>query len=74
MATTFQQAKHNNKFRELTDKSHVPVSEIIINSLKKNFQEPDVLEGFSEIVKIPFVPEFENAEHEKLYKLFLLEK
>ncbi|KAJ8981130.1 hypothetical protein NQ317_007905 [Molorchus minor] len=66
--------KHNNRFRELTDSTHVPVSEIIINGYKKGYQEPDLSEGFEEIVKIPFVAEFERSDHEKLYKMFLLEK
>lgn len=74
MSTNVKQAKHNNKFRELTDTSHEPVSEIIINSFKNKYQEPEEAEGFKEIVKIPFVPEFNNTEHEKLYKMFLLEK
>ncbi|KAG5890639.1 hypothetical protein JTB14_034929 [Gonioctena quinquepunctata] len=74
MLTGFQQTKHNNKFRELTDKSHVPVSDIIINSHRKKYQEPDVSEGFEEVVKIPFVLKFENREHEELYRMFLLEK
>nr|XP_023019816.1 uncharacterized protein F21D5.5 [Leptinotarsa decemlineata] len=74
MSTNFQQTKHNNRFRELTDKSHVPVNEIIINGFKKKFEEPDVSEGFEEIIKVPFVPEFQNTEHEKLYRMFLLEK
>ncbi|KAJ8925476.1 hypothetical protein NQ315_009310 [Exocentrus adspersus] len=74
MSTGFQQTKHNNKFRELIDNTHVPVSDIIINSYKKGFQEPEESEGFVEIVKVPFVPEFSNEEHEKLYKMFLLEK
>ncbi|XP_018568301.1 uncharacterized protein F21D5.5 [Anoplophora glabripennis] len=74
MTTNFKQTKHNNKFRELTDRSHEPVSEIIINSYKNKFQEPEKSEGFKEIVKIPFVPQFNNTEDERLYKMFLLEK
>lgn len=74
MNTGILHSKHNNKFRELTDKCHEPVSEIIINSMKKKFQEPELSEGFREIVKIPFVPQFDDKELEKLYKMFLLEK
>ena len=74
MSTTLEHSKHNNKFREFTDKSHVPVSEIIISSLNKKFQEPELSEGFKEIVHIPFIPKFDNPDHEKLYKMFLLEK
>lgn len=74
MLTNIKHAKHNNKFRELTDTAHEPVSEIIINSYKNKFQEPEDSEGFKEIVKIPFAPEFNSTEDEKLYKMFLLEK
>ncbi|KAJ8948512.1 hypothetical protein NQ318_000052 [Aromia moschata] len=74
MATTVQHMKHNNRFRELTDPSHVPVSEIIINSYKKNFQEPEMSEGYADIVKVPFAAQFDDAENEKLYRMFLLEK
>lgn len=73
MATSHKHAKHNNRFREMTDKNHVPVGDMVLNSYKKNFQEPEMAEGFEEIVKIPFVPKFDKDEHEKLYKMFLLE-
>ncbi|CAH1260923.1 unnamed protein product [Diabrotica balteata] len=74
MMTSFEQCKHNNRFRELTDKSHQMVSEIIINSLRKNYQDPVMTEGFYEMVFISFVPKFNSSEDEKLYKMFLLEK
>lgn len=73
MLTSSSHSKHNNKFRELTDKSHVPVSEIIINSMKKKYQDPELSEGFQNIVKIQFSPQFDDQEKEKLYKMFLLE-
>lgn len=73
MTTTHRQAKHNNRFREMTDKSHVAVGDLVLNSYKKGYQEPETSEGFSEIVKIPFIPKFDKAEHEKLYRMFLLE-
>lgn len=34
MNTSIHQAKHNNLFREITDKNHQQISEIIINSYK----------------------------------------
>lgn len=74
MSTDIDHAKHNNRFRELTDKSHVPVSEIIINNYKNKFQKPTLDEGFVEIVEINFVPKFSDPELRKLYMMFLLEK
>lgn len=65
-------AKHNNKFRELTDRSHLKVSDIIINSYFKQFEEPTLDEGFKEIVEIPFVPTFNSEKQEQLYRMFLL--
>lgn len=73
MLTSVKQSKHNNRFREIIDKTHIPVSEIIINSYKKNYEPPDISEGFVDIVNIPFIPKFHNSEHEKLYKMYLLE-
>ncbi|XP_076290389.1 polynucleotide kinase 3'-phosphatase [Lasioglossum baleicum] len=73
MTTNVDHAKHNNKFRELTDPSHTKVSEIIINSYMKNYQPPTLDEGFTEIVEVNFVPAFQNNEHRELYEMYLLE-
>ncbi|CAL7941007.1 unnamed protein product [Xylocopa violacea] len=73
MSTSIDHAKHNNKFRELTDPSHMKVSEIIINSYVKNYQEPNLEEGFTEIVHVPFVPKFSTEKDQQLYELYLLE-
>lgn len=73
LSTSVQQAKHNNRFREIVDKSHVPVNEIIINSYQKNFQMPELSEGFVDIIQIPFIAHFQNDDHAKLYKMYLLE-
>ncbi|XP_025191378.1 uncharacterized protein F21D5.5-like [Melanaphis sacchari] len=64
--------KHNNKFRELTDKKHQKISDAAINFYFSKFQEPSKSEGIDEIVKINFVPHFKDPNHEKLYKMFLL--
>ncbi|KAL1513772.1 hypothetical protein ABEB36_003137 [Hypothenemus hampei] len=73
MNTSFDQMRHNNKFREIIDPSHAVVSDIIIFGYRKNYQEPDESEGYTQIVKIPFIPKFSNESHENLYKTFLLD-
>ncbi|KAK6623979.1 hypothetical protein RUM44_010836 [Polyplax serrata] len=73
MNTSMQHAKHNNKFRLLTDPSQA-VSDVVIHTYASKYKEPTLEEGFSEILKINFWLTFKNAEHEKLYKLYLLEK
>lgn len=73
MDVSISQMRHNNLFREITDQSHAIVSDIIIYSYRKNYQEPDLSEGFAQILKIPFIGKFTNKSHEKLYKTFLLD-
>jgi bifunctional polynucleotide phosphatase/kinase len=47
---------------------------MIFNIYKKKYVEPSTKEGFSEIVKVNFVPKFKSKDEEKLYKMYLLEK
>ncbi|KAK3610289.1 hypothetical protein CHS0354_029752 [Potamilus streckersoni] len=68
------QSRHNERFREIVDKSHQPINEMIMNSYKKQYQPPELKEGFSEIVKVNFVPNFSNPAHQTFYNQFLLEK
>ncbi|KAK7793051.1 hypothetical protein R5R35_004477 [Gryllus longicercus] len=72
--TSLAQAKHNNRFRELTDDTHVEVTDMVINSYMKKYIEPTTDEGFAEILKVNCVPKFESDTHERLYKMFLIEK
>ncbi|KAJ6654844.1 hypothetical protein lerEdw1_006533 [Lerista edwardsae] len=71
---TLEQAKHNNRvrilFREMTEKGHVPVNDIVLNSYKNKYVEPSLEEGFSEILKIHFVPQFTDPQLESLYRQF----
>ncbi|XP_063709499.1 uncharacterized protein F21D5.5 [Culicoides brevitarsis] len=74
MATTEAQAKHNNVFRELTDPFHAVIKDMVFHGYKSKFKEPTKDEGFTEVVKVNCLPEFNDAEKEKLYKMFLVEK
>ncbi|XP_014296856.1 uncharacterized protein F21D5.5 isoform X2 [Microplitis demolitor] len=74
LTTTPEHAKHNNKFRELTDKNHTTISDIIINSYYKNYVQPQKDEGYSQIVKVNFVPKFKSESDRKLYSMYLLDK
>jgi len=59
-------AQHLNMFRERVGISaHVP--RIGYNIYKKNFKEPALSEGFSEVKKIRFVASFDNPDHEKVF-------
>uniref|UniRef100_A0A8D8HAT3 Bifunctional polynucleotide phosphatase/kinase n=1 Tax=Culex pipiens TaxID=7175 RepID=A0A8D8HAT3_CULPI len=73
MGATYKQSRHNNVFRELTDRSHSSINDMVFNMYKSKYQEPALSEGFDEIVKVNFVPKFESEADEKLYKLYLLE-
>ncbi|XP_052888912.1 uncharacterized protein F21D5.5 [Anopheles moucheti] len=74
MDVDYKHARHNNEFRQMTDRSHSIISEMVFNSYKSKFQQPTQAEGFAEIVKVKFVPKFTTKSHEELYRMFLLEK
>lgn len=76
MTCTYEQAMHNNKFRQLLgpDKEHQNVNVMVLNTYRKNFEQPSINEGFEEIVDVNFVPKFDDPEQEKLYGMYLLEK
>ena len=74
--TSHSHALHNNKFRELTnrDPKYKPVPDLAFNTFKSRFIEPTLEEGFTEIVKVQFVPHFSSEAEMKLYRMFLTEK
>jgi bifunctional polynucleotide phosphatase/kinase len=74
VTTSYEQSRHNNKFRELTDTSHTKINDMIFHVYKNKFVEPTIKEGFTEIIKVNFVPKFDKQDHEKLYKMYLLER
>uniref|UniRef100_A0A8C5DMQ6 PNK FHA domain-containing protein n=1 Tax=Gouania willdenowi TaxID=441366 RepID=A0A8C5DMQ6_GOUWI len=69
---TLEQAKHNNRFREMTpsDSKHAKVNDMVFHSYKKHFETPDLSEGFSEILQVHFVPSFKDSQSETMYRQF----
>lgn len=72
--TTYEQAKHNNKFREITDTTHAKISDMVFNVYKNKYVAPDVKEGFDEVIRVNFIPKFDGDDREFLYKMYLLER
>ncbi|XP_064159822.1 bifunctional polynucleotide phosphatase/kinase isoform X1 [Anguilla rostrata] len=69
---TLEQAKHNNRFREMmpSQSKHAPVNDMVFHSYKNKFVTPSVSEGFSEVLKIHFVPSFADSQSEALFRQF----
>ncbi|XP_060799222.1 bifunctional polynucleotide phosphatase/kinase [Neoarius graeffei] len=69
---SLEQAKHNNKFREMVPSAtkHAPVNDMVFHSYKKKFVAPTLSEGFSEILQIHFVPSFTDRRSEALFRQF----
>ncbi|KAM9732885.1 bifunctional polynucleotide phosphatase/kinase [Menidia menidia] len=71
-SASLEQAKHNNRFREMvpSESKHAKVNDMIFYSYKKHFLAPALSEGFSEILHIHFVPDFKDSESETLFRQF----
>ncbi|KAM9359157.1 bifunctional polynucleotide phosphatase/kinase [Symphorus nematophorus] len=71
-SASLEQAKHNNRFREMTpsDTKHAKVNDMVFHSYKKHFVAPALSEGFSEILQIHFVPKFKDSQSETLFRQF----
>uniref|UniRef100_A0A1A8D7H0 Polynucleotide kinase 3'-phosphatase n=2 Tax=Nothobranchius kadleci TaxID=1051664 RepID=A0A1A8D7H0_NOTKA len=69
---TLEQAKHNNRFREMvpSGSKHAKVNDMVFHSYKKHFVAPALSEGFSEILQIHFVPHFKDNQSETLFRQF----
>ncbi|XP_037041741.1 uncharacterized protein F21D5.5-like [Bradysia coprophila] len=71
----FAHSKHNNIYRELANSTHKPVNDIVMNTFNKHYEQPTVAEGFQEVVKVNFIPEFNSIdeEHLYLYRMYLVD-
>ncbi|XP_029301613.1 bifunctional polynucleotide phosphatase/kinase [Cottoperca gobio] len=71
-SASLEQAKHNNRFREMapSDTKHAKVNDMIFHSYKKHFVAPALPEGFSEILQMHFVPNFKDSQSETLFRQF----
>ncbi|XP_053362829.1 bifunctional polynucleotide phosphatase/kinase [Clarias gariepinus] len=69
---SFEQAKHNNRFREMVPLAtkHASVNDMVFHSYKKKFVAPSLSEGFSEILQIHFIPSFTDSRSEGLFRQF----
>ncbi|XP_036392772.1 bifunctional polynucleotide phosphatase/kinase isoform X2 [Megalops cyprinoides] len=69
---SLEQAKHNNRFREMmpSQVKHARVNDIVFHSYKNKFVTPSLSEGFSEILQIHFVPSFPDRQSEALFRQF----
>jgi bifunctional polynucleotide phosphatase/kinase len=69
MKTQIELCHHLNYVRQnLTEGKIRRIPDVGYNMFKSQFEEPDVKEGFSEIVEIDFSPKFENEKHEEIFK------
>lgn len=71
--TSLEHAKHNNRFRELTERSDEKgkVNDMVFNVYKSKFVEPSLDEGFTDVINIEFMPSFTDAYRRTLYHQFL---
>lgn len=74
MDVPLERCLHNNKFREIVDSEHEIIGSSLITAYKSSFEPPSLEEGFSSILNIPFVANFDNLEQEHFYYCFLVDK
>lgn len=42
-------------------------------SFRKHYEVPTVAEGFTEVVKVNFLPKFKDVKDERLYRMYLVD-
>jgi len=71
LQTSYELAEHLNLFRErITNGESKHVPGVGFNMFRSKFEEPKLSEGFTEIKKINFVPQFDDASTEGIFKQF----
>ncbi|BFZ16485.1 hypothetical protein BsWGS_19524 [Bradybaena similaris] len=69
MQTPIELAHHLNMFRQRQTKDEVRrVPDVGYNIFKKDFAEPTIKEGFTEIIKVNFTPRFDDKTDEELFQ------
>jgi bifunctional polynucleotide phosphatase/kinase len=62
---------HNNHYRNfITDNDVAIIPQIVYNVMNKKYEEPELKEGFYEINKIDFSPEFSNEDEKRIYFMY----
>uniref|UniRef100_A0A0K0F9Y0 Bifunctional polynucleotide phosphatase/kinase (inferred by orthology to a human protein) n=1 Tax=Strongyloides venezuelensis TaxID=75913 RepID=A0A0K0F9Y0_STRVS len=63
---------HNMAYKQIVNEcKYDPSTKSLVKSSQKILQPPTYEEGFKEIVKVNFLPHFENKEYANIYKSFL---
>jgi len=69
MSTQIELCHHLNYVRQNQTKSKVRrIPDVGYNVFKSQFAQPEVSEGFDEILTIDFVPKFDSEDDEKIFK------
>lgn len=72
MKVSGPQLRHNQRFRVLSQLKDGLKEDEKILVFHTFYQKPEVKEGFSEVVQVPFAPNFADPEMNALYRMFLL--
>jgi len=68
MTTPRKLAEHLNVFREIISGGKAPrIPDIAYNVYQKKYKEPTAAEGFTQIHKCNFIPEFKNEKEREIF-------
>ena len=62
-------ARHNCQYRAIIGGSSV--KDVVFFTYRKKYEKPELSEGFTKILKIPFVPQFDSIPNEIIYNMYL---